>query len=346
MSFDRLRKPLLAGLCLLTLGVLIQHESSAAKPGGGGGGIAPAPGTIYFSRLNVGPMQMNGDGSGKTAAPNFGWPSVPSSANHAGSRWFLAEDYDWDGALDPWGNPPVELFAVNHTGLWVQLTGGDSNVRRNNEWGAPAWAKDDSFVSFPAVTNTDSGVGGGLHVVSLDWSSGAPVAGPPVLVVETEVYEDPDWWGWSTTSIDFRHDWSPDGDRVALEAYDGEGLFQLFVATISPTGVQLDPLMGHNAEWSPDGGRIAVDSGGSVWTVHPNGTGAVRLTQATTTSKEQRRQGGPTWSPDGAFIAFTEAVTKSSGIVTYSVLRIGSAGGTTVNLTSDIGSASGPRWRN
>jgi hypothetical protein len=333
-------------LCLITLGALFYRESTAAKPGSGGGGISPAPGTIYFVRHNFGPMQMNGDGSGKTTAPYFGWPNSPSSETHTGSRWFLAEDYDWDGLLDPWGNPPLELFA-DKSGVRVQLT-GDPNVRRTYEWGTPTWAKDDSFVSFPAVMNTDSGVVGGLWVVPIDWSTSAPVAGPPILVVETEVYEDPEWWGWSVTYIDYRHDWSPGGDQVAFETWTADiSALQLLVATISPTGVSINPLVGRNAAWSPDGSRIAVERvGDGIWTINPDGSGAVRLTQTTTTNKEQRRQGSPTWSPDGAFLAFTESVAKNNGTTSYSVLRIGSGGGAAVNLTSDVGSAYGPRWRN
>ena len=38
----------------------------------------------------------------------------------------------------------------------------------------PAWARDDSFVSFGGLKNTQAGVLGGLFVMTVDWSSGSP----------------------------------------------------------------------------------------------------------------------------------------------------------------------------
>lgn len=103
--------------------------------------------------------------------------------------------------------------------------------------------------------------------------------------------------------------------------------------------------LGHvwSAVWSPGGNRIAF-SDGAVWTIKPDGTDAVRLTTHTLTSKEERLQGSPSWSPDGAYVAYTLAVlTRSSS--KYSVWRIPSGGGNAINLTSDLVRASGSQSR-
>ncbi|BEL12404.1 hypothetical protein Q0Z83_105950 [Actinoplanes sichuanensis] len=48
--------------------------------------------------------------------------------------------------------------------------------------------------------------------------------------------------------------------------------------------------------WSPDGRRLAVLKRGQVWVMRADGTGQRRLTT--------RPAGGPSWSPDGGWIAF------------------------------------------
>ena len=159
---------------------------SGAKKGGGGTPPPAAPGTIYFSGWvatsgNSGyyqPMTMKGDGTDKRNA--FSNRS-PSYQGHSNSRWFLMEDYDWDGPVDEWGIPMAwELYAVNEQNQWIQLT-GDPNIHVS-QLGTPAWGKDDSFVSYPAwwfAGPEEWNVRGGLFVVDIDWSTGVPVAGAP-----------------------------------------------------------------------------------------------------------------------------------------------------------------------
>lgn len=331
MHFTQRRNLLLTGLCLLTLGSLFSGEAAAAMP----------PGTIYFYRYNGDFMSMNGDGTGKKVVP----VSIPSYQQHAGSRWSLGGGYV-DGPLDPNGNPPWELFASNASGRQFQLTGDPDIVW--NSWVDPVWGKDDSFVSFAGVSNTAAGVIGGLFVVPIDWSTGIPIAGAPTLLLETAVAAG-SWWGWSEPNV-YKHDWSPTGHEVVYEASNVSGVQQLRVASFSSQGVvtrdlTMGSIASHSPSWSLTGSRIAFHRS-EIWTIKPDGTGSLKLTQYSLTKTDERRQSDPTWSPDGAYVAFTDVATKrSSGASTVSVQRIPAGGGSIVNLTSGIGNSAAAHWR-
>jgi hypothetical protein len=315
------------------------------------GADAPAPpGTIYFSGWvatsgNKGyyaGMSMRGDGTGKTLVrPNL--ERTPSFRTHGGSRWRLDGDYDWNGPLDADGVPPYELFAVDEQNHWVQLTHGPADNAFWVGWDltAVAWGKDDSFVSFAGWSFTaDGGVAGGLYAATLDWSTGTPVAGPPQFLVPAETV----WYGgWAGDVNLYEQDWSPDGTAVAFRQGNPTNAF-LSVADLID-GAAVHPLAaGTGPAWSPDGGRIAFGSGGEIWTIKPDGTGAIRLLAKATVKNVTYTQGGPSWSPDGAYLAYTEAAASSSK-TTRAVKRIPAGGGTAVSLTSDLANASGPEWR-
>lgn len=139
----------------------------------------------------------------------------------------------------------------------------------------------------------------------------------------------------------YQHDWSPAGDEVVYTAYDSVHVRQLYVASFTGVGVLTSHLTtGTNPAWSPDGSRIAFDRN-EIWTIRPDGTGALRHTQASAT----QGQSSPTWSPDGAYLAFTNASTAKSGKTTSTIQRIAAAGGAATNLTSELTAAYGPHWR-
>jgi hypothetical protein len=349
MHFDPTRRWLVGGLALAVLAGLCSGPAALAqRKGGGGTPPPPAPGTIYFlgwvaTSGNDGyytPMTMNGDGTNKRPALST---SSPSYQPHGNSRWFLLEDYDWDGPVDEWGVPLAwELYAVNEQNQWIQLT-GDATIHVS-QLGSPSWGKDDSFVSYPAwwfTTENSTEVKGGLFVVAIDWSTGVPIAGAPTLLFEADAY----WFGrWDgNVNID-EHDWSPNGSAVVFHQEDSTTPAGTYIADFAGGAAQIRALTtGYDAQWSPDGSRIAY-SVSEIWTIRPDGTNATRITQHTITKTEERSQGSPTWSPDGAFLAYTEAVT-AKGKTSYSVKRIALSSGSIVNLTSDLAKAGGPKWR-
>jgi hypothetical protein len=338
------RRTILACLSAL-IGLAGAGPAPAQKKGGGTTPPSPAPGTVYFQ--SNGPKSMNGDGSGRATSID----GQPSYGLHGGSRWFLQARTVDDFSPERW-------FAANAAGASVQLT-FDSAVRRT---GYPAvWAKDDSFFSFTALEETADEWIGRLVVVPIDWSGGTPTPGTPTAVYEIRrpLWDEP-IPGVPTSGIDEAelsfHDWSPAGDAVAQTRWVwGEG-WVIDVLTFSESGLTSRRLAkGDNPAWSPDGGRVAYNrrgtvqtSGGyfdvfEVWTVRADGADPLRLTTFVASGKSATAQISPTWSPDGAFLAYTERVITSSKW-TANIRRIPSSGGPSVSLTSD-GVSTYPRWR-
>jgi hypothetical protein len=352
MRTDRLRNVLVLALGLAALAGLSGGGALAQKKGGGTTPPPPAPGTIYFSNANGTGLytSMNGDGSGKVQSTG----GVPTYQKHGDSRWFLQHRSTGIG--------PEQWFAVNEAGNTVQLT-NDSNLRWN---GYPAsWARDDSAFSLCCVYDTSGSSTdpsewewiGQLLVIPVVWTDGVPGAGPPAVALELRrpIYDE---WGndlWNDYEVSLgRHDWSPAGDEVALTRWVwGEG-WVLDVALFTATGVEARQLTTRaaNPVWSPDGSRIAFNrqltSGyqeiQDIWTINPDGTDVVRLTSYISGKGYNGTiQYLPTWSPDGAYLAYAERVI-SGNKTTYTVRRVPAAGGSPVSLTSD-GNSSLPQWR-
>ena len=342
--FNRLWNRTVAAVCLVALsGVLCGAVALAGKP------VPPPPpvppGTIYVNNWSVAgvDLKMNGDGSGKTATIE----GMPSYEKHGNSRWFIQNRTVDDTGPDQW-------FAVNEAGDAVQLT-NDSNLRWN---GVPAsWTKDDSSFSICCVYETPLEWIGQLHVIPVTWTDGVPSTGPSTVVLEFRRSVFNEWGEWSYEGLDevslYRHDWSPAGDELALTHWVwGEG-WVVDIVRFTETAVEFRPLatQAENPVWSPDGSRIAFNRAQSsgyqdikdIWTIKPDGTDPLRLTTYIAgNGYNGTAQYLPTWSPDGAYIAYTER--KISGKTIHNIRRILAGGGGVTSLTTD-GVSSWPRWR-
>jgi hypothetical protein len=314
--------------------------AQAQKKGGGGGPVPP--GVIYFTS-NGSASAMAGDGSGKVATRS----GEPSHLRHGG-RWFL-----FNRTVDETG--PGRWFAVNDAGPEWQLT-----IDPTDNWNGvpPAWAKDDSFFTFTGIEETATEWVGRLYLVPLTWVDDRPEAGTPRVVFEDRRSVFNEWGDYSyegLDEVDFHfHDWAPGGTELALTRWVWGTGWVIDVLSFTPTGTTTRRLVtnGGGPKWSPDGTRVAFHrlryAGNQeiqdVWTILADGTAPVQLTAYVPgRDRNGTSQSQPSWSPDGAYLSYTERVISNSK-VTWNVCRIPSTGGSKVALTSD-GRSSFARWR-
>ncbi|GHJ46582.1 hypothetical protein Cs7R123_39240 [Catellatospora sp. TT07R-123] len=113
---------------------------------------------------------------------------------------------------------------------------------------------------------------------------------------------------WQTGGTYFTDpDGGPDG-RVAVQRQPAKGgagpQVWLWDGSGSTEADYRKLADGANPAFSPDGTRVAYVSGGHIWTVKTDGTGAVRIDTDATAAYDD-----PTWSGDGATIAFRDTAS-------------------------------------
>src|SRR3954470_15615667 len=87
---------------------------------------------------------------------------------------------------------------------------------------------------------------------------------------------------------------SAGGSKLVFARESRFGGGSVVVANPDGSAARVVPGDGHRPSLSPDGARIALDSGGSVWIEHIDGSRRTRLAAGQ----------DPSWSPDGRSIAF------------------------------------------
>lgn len=139
--------------------------------------------------------------------------------------------------------------------------------------------------------------------------------------------------------------WSPDGRKLAVGTGNPSRIAVVDLATlayayISQTGAQAD----HPA-FSPDGSQIVYGLAGAnaLFVINADGTGSAQ--QITTCiHPDCIRDYEPTWSPDGAFIAFVRFAPSTQTTGAQQVYVVPATGGTARRVTSGIEEHAFPSW--
>jgi TolB protein len=268
---------------------------------------------------------------------------------------------EWPGRVI--GNPAI--YSVRDDGSDLRLlTYGAGQALY------PAWSRDGSQIAF--VSGTDGGAdlwlmsadGTNPHRAStrfpvcvygwtsLSWASeGQRIAGDcfwNVLVFDLKAdtarsVTDP----LQATLID--PDWSPKGDWLAV----GDP-FSTDLTRVSVDGTQRLPLLSNamDPSWSPNGNGIAYMAGvgvpAGIFIANADGSGRTRVTAPDSAFDE-----GPTWSPDGRWIAFHRVSTICADVGTpptrtciphWSIYVVRPDGSGLHRLTPDTLQASRPSW--
>jgi hypothetical protein len=168
----------------------------------------------------------------------------------------------------------------------------------------PTWSPDGQRIAFSGLGRTPRGI----YIVDA-------AGGVPTLIPGTDNYHSPSW--------------SPDGRKIAASTAQLGGDIVVF----APSGERQMNLTNNPAEeelapdWSPGGSRIVFVSnrqipGGTVvrkrlWIMDADGTDVTQFTApfGTNTSGTTVEDHNPSWSPDGAAIAFARSHQNNSRFV-------------------------------
>ncbi len=212
-----------------------------------------------------------------------------------------------------------------------------------------------ALITCPAMPGraADSAAGAGVYDIKVSEATNLAATVSPdqkaiILDVQGSLYSVPMGGGEArplTAPLlePARPDWSPRGDAVAFEAYEG-GTFHIW--KMNPGGSDVRQLtFGHGDDreprWSPDGTRIAFSSdrafagSNDIWILD---VASGKVTPITTDPGEEFE---PTWSPDGTRIAF---VSDHDGVAEIDSVDLSGTGRETL-ITAPKGSRlDSPSW--
>jgi lysophospholipase L1-like esterase len=220
-------------------------------------------------------------------------------------------------------------FASTRTGnsdIFVVNPDGQFPVDLTNDPSAdidPAWSPDGTKIAFASNRDGDNEI----YVMNGDGTGVTKLT--------------------SNTANDQEPTWSPNGAYIAFRS-DRTGNNEVFTMTAaggSQTNITNNSASDFAPDWSPDGAEIAFQrftsgtatgQGNEVLKANANGQGQLNLTNNASTINDGR----PSWSPDGATIAFHSNRVGS----TFKIFTMGATGGTATQRSTGAGNDTKPVW--
>jgi TolB protein len=211
----------------------------------------------------------------------------------------------------------------SHYEIYVMEADGTHVTRLTNntvEDAAPLLSPDGSKITFRRATNPSSVFvmnADGTHQVGLAPGEGAawsPDGSKLALVTDSLCVMNSDATGKRSLGVGATFAaWKPDGSKIAYVSTGLGGQVQNEIYTIYPNGtgavrVTVDGATKRSLDWSPDGTQMVYSAGQSVYVINADGTGL----SSPAAGRDAR------WSPDGQRIIFvTDAFDGNEEI--YSV---------------------------
>jgi Tol biopolymer transport system component len=150
--------------------------------------------------------------------------------------------------------------------------------------------------------------------------------------------------------LDEPGDYSPDGTQIVFGRTDparpANANHALFVVNLNGTGLHRITSWGLPAleafgSWSPNGRSILFDGKGSLYVVHPDGTGLAKIPLTTSGIS---RAFAPGWSPDGTKIVFALFTRTSPGTEQEGIYTANADGSHIKQVTNAPIYDTGPDW--
>jgi Tol biopolymer transport system component len=264
---------LVAGVA--TVAALTSMPAAAKVPGSNG--------RIAFARMD--PASTEGDTFAFTANPDGSNVQQLFPGHHAGlPRW--SPDGTEVAVLSDAGLPCCSVSAVivnPDTGNYRVLPMQDPDTLFT---ACPVWSADGERLACDGESDSDPSRNGIYTIRSSDGGDLKRITN-------------------AAGAIDTPIDYSPDGSQIVFGRTSPDHKCDaLFVVNVSGSGLQkITPcgFVDDDGSWSPDGTKIAFEHRGSLFVVHPDGTGLAKVPLAT---NSRSFAGDFSWSPDGTKLVF------------------------------------------
>jgi Tol biopolymer transport system component len=179
---------------------------------------------------------------------------------------------------------------ILNTEIWSMNADGSDQKQltfTTNNNGSPSWSPDGSTILFTRWWMAGPTLRSGLFRMKSDGSEATCLDSIP-----DAYYASP-------------HD-SPDGTKIVCERSGVNGAREVWLLNADGSGaISLAP--GSSPEWSPNGTRIVysrhTESGWRIYTMKSDGTDTLKVLETGVANSNQYQ---PSWSPDGASIAYVD----------------------------------------